>query len=463
MSSIEMSLRRSSFLFVAFGWFAALNSVSGQTPAAGAPPALATIEGVAFDSLHNEALRGALLTVHGTTRGGMTDATGRFRIDSVPPGLYQVDVLHQVLDTIGIALRTPMLDLQSGKVFLLRVAIPSARTIVAARCTPQEMVLGSGAILGLVQYAESEEPAVGAEVALQYVEVRVSRQGIESVPMRRKAVVDQAGRFKICALPPETGGALTASHGADTTGSIGVRASPVIGIVGMELPDPGTSSRVSRTTVSGRVVDLNGTGLVRARVAVVGDSAIAFTDSSGKFSLGNLRPGTRMLTVRRLGFAPVEMPVALHSREPVDLTVQMSDRVAMLDTVRITARRDVDLAKVGFTDRKRIGTGYYLGPDQVERMVAYDLPSLLASAPMLRRQNVNGKIVVTGRPKGSGNGCVTWYVDGMEWFGGGVEDFIRPEEVSAIEAYSSNFTPPQFNKGISDCETVVIWTKQKVH
>ena len=462
MPPVEFFFRRSVVL-AAFVCFAAADATPGQSPSAGITLQPATIEGVAFDSLHKEVLRGALLTVHGTTRTALTDAQGRFKIDSVPPGLYQVDVLHPLLDSIGIALRTPMLDLQAGKVFQLSVSVPSARTIVAARCTPQEMQLGPAAVFGIVQYAESEEPAVGAKVTLEFVEVRISRQGMESIPMRRQAVVSQGGLFKICALAAETSGAMTAIQGADTTGTIGVRVSPLIGIVGFELPDPGTSSRVGRTTVTGRVVDLGGVGLVRARVSVVGDSSIAFTDSAGRFSLGNLRPGTRMLTVRRLGFAPLEMPVALHSREPVDLTIQMSARVALLDTVKITARRDVDLARVGFTDRKRMGTGYYLGPDQIERMAAYDLTSLLASAPMLRRISVNGRMQVAGRSRGTGPGCVTYYVDGVEWFGGGVEDFIRPEEVGAIEAYSSNFTPPQFSKGITDCETVVIWTKQKIH
>jgi hypothetical protein len=46
--------------------------------------------------------------------------------------------------------------------------------------------------------------------------------------------------------------------------------------------------------------------------------------------------------------------------------------------------------------------------------------------------------------------------------GSGVEDFIYPTEVAAIEVYSSNFVPSQFAHSVEPCETVVIWTKRKI-
>jgi len=107
--------------------------------------------------------------------------------------------------------------------------------------------------------------------------------------------------------------------------------------------------------------------------------------------------------------------------------------------------------------------GYYLSPEQISRSAAYDLTNLLAGAPMLRRNYSGGRSVITGRGHGLGGGCVTWWVDGMLWMGGGAEDFIRPDEVAAIEVYSSGFTPGEFTRPMRDCETVVVWTKTKVH
>jgi hypothetical protein len=434
-------------------------AASAQTAA---EPQYGAIEGVALDSLHNDYLRDALVSVRGTSRSAITDSRGKFRIDSIPPGSREVEMSHPTLDTIGVGVRSPMLEIVAGKTVQLTISIPSPQTVAAARCSPAERSIGPAALLGTAQFAESEKPAAGAKVILQYVELRISRRGMETIPFRREATVAESGRFKFCALPPNTSASLMAANGGDSTGTIGVRIASFVGLAGLELPDPLTSL-ATRSTVVGRVIGPNGEPVSQARVSIVGDSAVMITDSIGRFSLKGIRSGTRMLSVRRLGFEPVEQPVVLHAREPADFTVRLSRSVVVLDTVRITAKREIDLTRVGFTQRKRTGTGYYMSPDQIERAGAYDLVSLLGQAPMLRRVNDNGKIVIAGRNQGTGSGCVRYYVDGNEWFGGDIEDFIRPDEVSAIEAYSSTFTPPQFSPGMTSCETVLIWTKLRVH
>ena len=118
-------------------------------------------------------------------------------------------------------------------------------------------------------------------------------------------------------------------------------------------------------------------------------------------------------------------------------------------------------SKQAFNRRKQMGTGYYMTPDEISKRVSEDLVSLLSMAPMLRRANDRGKTVVVGSSRGADYGCVTYVVDGDPWIGGGIEDFIRSDDIAAIEVYSSSFVPAQFRRPISDCETVVIWTKWK--
>jgi hypothetical protein len=170
-----------------------------------------------------------------------------------------------------------------------------------------------------------------------------------------------------------------------------------------------------------------------------------------------------VLSVRRLGFEPAEVPVSLHARSPTDVIVKLEKFVVVLDTVRVVALQDRALERVGFTRRNKMSMGYFLSPEQISRSNSYDLVSLLAMAPMLRRDNSGGRAVLTGRGHGLGGGCVNWWVDGNPWMGGGAEDFIRPDEVAAIEVYSSGFTPGEFTRPFANCETVVLWTKQKVH
>ena len=453
--------------------FFAASAAAAQTPATAAKP-FAVIEGFAVDSLHHDVLRGALLTVEGTSASAISDSLGRFRIDSIPPGTHRVEVTHPILDTIGVALLTPPLKLESGQQLHLVVAIPSVQTVIAARCTPGEQRVGPSALLGTVQYAESEAPAESAQVILEFVAIRISGKNLQAVPYRRIATVAANGQFKLCGLPDDLSGSVMAISGSDSTGQVDVHLSSRVGAVGLELPDPlphvssvpgtpnTTVGRKGNAVLTGTVLDPSGMPLSRARVSVAGDTAATLSDGAGRFTLHNLRSGTHTVAVRRLGFEPAEVAVTLHARAPTDVIVKLGEFVAVLDTVRINATRERALDRVGFTRRKQIGTGYYMSPEQISNRVSDDLPTLLSMAPMLRRVNNSGKTVLVGRPRGADYGCVSYFVDGDPWIGEDIEDFIRSDEIAAIEVYSSNFAPLQFRRATEDCETVVIWTKSKM-
>lgn len=457
-------------------------AAAAQTPAPTKPP-FAVIEGVAVDSLHRDYLRGAVLIVEGALASATTDSLGRFRLDSVPPGLRRIEVLHPMLDTIGISLRTAQLQLNAGDHLSLAISTPSAQTVVGIKCSSAERRLGPAALIGLVHYAESEDPATGAQVMLDWVDYEITGKSLRTVPRRRIATVAPSGRFQICGIPADFSAALTGASQGDTTSAINVVVGSLISLVGLELPDPAPRAvaslpgardsaaagakppkvRAGTAVVSGRVFDPTGAPLARARVSIDRDTAYALTDADGRFVLRNLRSGTRSLTVRRLGFEPADVAVALRARRPTEITVRLATFVAVLDTVRIRAAATVlGLERVGFSKRRNAGTGYYLTPDEIARRNAYDLVGLLGMAPMLRRVSVDGRQVLIGRPTGLGQGCVTWFVDGIPWLGGGVEEFIWPSEVAAVEVYSGAFAPVQFTRGFRSCETVVIWTKQKI-
>jgi len=465
-----------------------------QTPAA--TPAFASIEGVAVDSLHRGFLRGAMLMVEGSNISAATDSLGRFRLDSIPPGARRIDVMHPILDTVGISLETQPLQLAAAQKVPLVISIPSAETIVKLKCSAAERAVGPAALLGFIQYSESEAPASGVTVALEWIDYQISRTSIETVPRRRAATVGANGRFQICGLPEHLEATLTASSGADTTAAVNVQLGSLLGAMALELPDPqpisaipaavasnvnpppgggasatrdssvkvtGVLSRVANAVLTGRILDRAGTPLPRARVSV--DSAYTVSGPDGRFVLRNLRSGTRAVVVRRLGYDPAEVVVALRARAPSDVTVKLSEFTPVLDTVVVRAvALNRELQRVGFAQRKAAGTGYYLTPQQIADRNASRITDLLEGAPMLRRTYEGGRTVISARPHGVNlfQGCVSYFVDGIEWRGGGVEDFIWPAEVAAVEVYSSNFVPHQFARTSQPCETVVIWTKRKI-
>jgi hypothetical protein len=244
-----------------------------------------------------------------------------------------------------------------------------------------------------------------------------------------------------------------AANGPDSTGTIGVRIASFMGLAGLELPDPLTS-KAKRSIVGGHVLGPNGEPVTQARVSIVGDSAVMVTDSTGRFTLNGIRSGTRMLSVRRLGFEPVEKPIIIHTGEPTDFTVRLTRVVAVLDTVRITARRELDLTRVGFTQRKRTGTGYYMGPEQIERAGAYDLVSLLGMAPMLRRQTTTASRLLLDaiRERAAAASGIT----SMATSGLAVTSKISfaPMRFRQSKPIRARFAPPQFsarNDIVRDC------------
>ncbi|HMA20952.1 MAG TPA: carboxypeptidase regulatory-like domain-containing protein [Gemmatimonadaceae bacterium] len=434
------------------------------------PPAYATIDGVAVDSLHNDVLRGATLAIDNVSTLAFSDSLGRFHIDSVPIGTRIIRVIHPILDSMGIDLHTPPLQFAAGQTFNVVVGIPSAKTLIAKTCSREDRRLGPAALLGTVQFDASNAPAAGAQVILQWIEVYVVGRKIQSDPVRRTVVVGQTGRFQLCGLPEDLGGTLIAVNGRDSTDIVDVELDSPLGVVGLSLPDPEprgalatTASRRATAVLTGRVVDPQGAPIARARVAANGDSVAVLSDVDGRFTLQNLRGGTRAISVRRLGFEPTSVGVSLHAQRTVDITIKLARFVTMLDTVVVIARRNYALERTGFTRRKQAGTGYYLTPEQITRQHAYELTSLLSTAPMLRRSYVNGRPVITGRPRGIGGGCVDWVIDGMPWPADAVDEFIWPDEVAAIEVYSNAFAPAEFRRTLDNCEMVVLWTKMTVH
>src|ERR1700693_5517179 len=75
-------------------------------PVAAARIGRAQIVGMVIDSLNGTYLSGAEVVIEGAKTTLFTDSLGRFRVDSLPPGTYQLGVFHPLLDTLGISLTT---------------------------------------------------------------------------------------------------------------------------------------------------------------------------------------------------------------------------------------------------------------------------------------------------------------------------------------------------------------------
>lgn len=453
-------------------------------PAAVAPITTGYLQGVTVDSLHGGPLAGALVSVEGTARMGISDSLGRFLIDSIKPGAYRVLVDHPMLDTLGISLVTPALQIGANEVTRTVIPVPTGEFLVKLFCPEAKRALGPGALVGRVREPDSDSAAVGARVSLVWYDpdppglpsnLRIGKKP----PRVREATVGADGIYRLCGLPEQydaklqaqrkDGGATAEVPVVQDDGVLALRSVSVAALPAVAAKDSaGAPIRQPRGTarVFGKVVNRNGAPVVGARVGLMGTSAATLTRSNGDFVLDSLPAGTQAIVVRQIGYRPTEVAVDLSSRAPSRVTVQLGAFVPELSPVEVVERRDEGLQKVGFLDRKRNSAGgYFMGTDQIEKRNAIKFSDILRTTPGLRVQEQNGQAMVTSTRSSQGNGCVTMYVDGAQWQQlepGDLDSFVQPGEVAAIEVYSGSAVPAQFMTPGQNCAAVVVWTKTRV-
>jgi hypothetical protein len=443
-------------------------------PAPAAKVGTASISGLVVDSLNGRFLRGADVIIEGAKASLRTDSAGRFRIDSLQPGTYQVGVFHALLDTLGISLASKPFHVGPDSMSFVMLAIPSATSIIKSACPvrgfrPQ----GTSAVIGHVIDPESLQPVAGAEVSIAWMQLEVSKEvGVRKTPRVIRDSTDAQGAFSLCSLP----NAMQASLQARKAGAVTAEIPIALGEMDSELfartlllSHADSGAKTGNAVVSGRVILEGAPSNAGSRVEVVGTDVVGLTNEKGDFTIRNLPSGTHVLLARHLGFGAETVPVDLSSREPKQVSIKLPKYVAVIDPVVVTAKRVASLDKVGFNQRQQSGMGYYIGPDQLKMMHPNQLTDILRRVPSLRVvSGPEGDVVTSSRGTSSlmgGGGCVQYYVDDMPWTSaqpGDINNFVNSNEVVGVEVYAGPGTPAQYSRGMQDCTTVVLWTKFKI-
>jgi hypothetical protein len=454
----------------------AFGSLTAQTPTPSASAGVSVLQGFVMDSIHNAPLADARVLIEGTNRSGRTTAEGRYRIDSIPPGPHRVVVTHPLLDTVGLSMRTPEYPFAGGKAHDLDLAIPPGEKIAMAICTAAQRNLGPAAMVGFVKDADVSAPVVGAKVELVFTQTDIIGR---KRPIVRSSPTDSLGFYRICGLPADmTGKVQVFRNGVSsgevaaevTNGSLALRAFSIGSQkqIAEVAGDSGKVKRIARgsSRVTGVVTDKLGKPLVGARVMLQGGGATAISRSNGEFTLDSLPSGTQALEVRKLGYAAADVPVELSSNQPAKTTVVLGDFIPTLEVMRVEAAQDKALSKVGYLERKNTGLGYFMDGDRINH-AALSFSDVMRVAPGLKVTPLgDGRSYVIQDSRSASNGCVNFYVDGSFWTTmqpGDIDQYVRPDELVAIEVYHGSQAPPQYTQpGQSGCAAIVVWTVAKV-
>lgn len=441
---------------------------SAQQPVPGTPTATAI--GVVFDSLRGRPLSGALVRVDSSELVAVADDEGRFKIEGIAPGGHRLHVEHPILDTIGVALFSPLYAFRAGATLGTELVIPGQETLVQFMCSAAWRNRGPAVLMGRVREADTGVPATGAKVSLVWYEVEVTN-AVRRAPRVRESQVGPDGTYKICGLPARLEGKVQVLRGDQTSGEIPIDfASDLVYLRSMGLASQvvavGDSARgmvLGTARLSGRVTNNAGTPLAGARVMLENTTRAATTRANGEFVLDSLPSGTQSLSVRLLGYAPIEQAVDLVSSQPTTVTIKLTEFVPVLEAVRVTAARERGLETVGFTRRRRVGQGYFMDDKDINENSTH-FSDVLRSAPGIRvvPSGMNRQVITSNRNL---DGCTTIWIDGTMWQSmepGDIDDFVRPHELAAIEVYSPSTTPAEFQARGGSCTTIVAWTYRKL-
>jgi len=438
------------------------------SPPAASKTGKAQIVGVVVDSLNGRFLSDADVLIEGTKGTLETDSLGKFEIDSLAPGTYQVGIFHPLLDTLGITLVTKPFHIGPDSSSFVLLAVPSAPTIIRAACADKPGGADKSAVIGHVYDPETLQPIAQAEVSVAWAEIEVSKEfGIRRTARLMRDSTDLLGTFKICGLPSSLQATLQARRGSTLTAEIpillGEKSSELLART-LLLSTADSSTKVGNASVSGVVVLEGRSTSGESRVELVGTDIVVMTNDKGEFTMRNLPSGSRVLLARHLGFGAETAPVDLSSREEKHVTIKLPQFLAIMDPVLVTARRAAALDKIGFTQRKKSGFGYFIGPERLENMHSNTVTNILRMVPGLRiTYGPQGDIVSSSR--GVGSGCVRYFLDDIpytEMTPGDINTFVAGGEVVAVEVYQEINTPPQYVQAGASCTTIVLWTRFKI-
>ena len=437
-------------------------------------PGTGSIMGTVVDSLHSGMLADAGVSVVGMpARHTTTTAAGVFRMDSVPPGRYVLQLTHPILDSLGIHVRSDTLNVAEGRVQTVEMAIPSAPTVTAMVCSPAKLRFGPGVILGRVIDAGTQGPAKGAEVSVAWKETVINTiVGVQIGPRVRKATVEADGTYRICGVPETLNGTIQAIRGTAQTAEVPIEVTDqTLSMATLFLPPVVTAAdtaagaaaaqKVPRAVITGRVTNAGGVAVPGARVSVQGSPSTASTGDDGRFTLTGVLPGTQSVLVRRVGYEPVESPLNVTTGQPNSLTVRLGAFKPTLSTVAVEAKAD-PLKATGFERRRKMGMGRYLDYDQIKAAQPTYTSDILRRLPGIRVLGAGTNATIATM---RANGCVQVVIDGTNIpldAGQSIDQVVNAQDVVAVEFYNPIDVPIELSSNAnSSCALVAIWTKAK--
>jgi hypothetical protein len=303
----------------------------------------------------------ARVTFLGTPFEGATDSTGTFVVGGIARGDYTVEVSTPWLDSIGAVARTDV-SLSGAPLTLF---VPSRAAILAATCGSADV---SGFLTGRVAARGQNTLPGGLRVIAEWLAPRDTTVADSSSAPQRiawiQSPVDANGTYRLCGVPADTRVALRTE--ADSTSSWG--SLPFV----LQFPDARRFARadlmldstvVAFASFSGSVIaDTTGVPIENAEITITDMGRTVLTDRRGAFRVSEIPIGPHLISIKRVGYAPMMTTIAFEANRAVEQRV-MLNRATTLATVAVSAEGSFK----EFEERRNSGIGRFMGREQLDK------------------------------------------------------------------------------------------------
>lgn len=244
----------------------------------------------------------------------------------------------------------------------------------------------------------------------------------------------------------------------------------VAGLAGVRPPpaaaqEPGAPSGVVEGTVASAETGLPVAG---AEILARGASG-AVTDSTGRFRLGDLAPGTTRFDLRLPGLPARTLQLEVEPGAVTRVELRVATRLVPVPSLEVeVGRASVVSGKMaGFYSRRARGIGAFLDRDDILLRQPREVSDLLRSVPGITVDRGPGS---TGDPRVDRSAALSahrrcrmsYFVDGLRIPPENAFrlDELSPRDLQAVEVYRGiSEVPAVFVRTGEECGVVAVWTR----
>jgi hypothetical protein len=237
----------------------------------------------------------------------------------------------------------------------------------------------------------------------------------------------------------------------------------ILATVGLVLSAVGASrvARAQGTILHAIVADANTNDyLGDASVTISPLGVKATSDFSGDTRFSGLKKGHYTVSVRRLGYAPLDTDLLVTGRDSAEITFMMRPLTRELATVTVEETATTAFLRE-FEQRRKLGTGYYVTDSVLRASLGTPLGNIISSRVPGVAYLSSLDILSSARGPNNFNGGTSCPIT-VYW--NGIRTGFRLSEIpidfiGGVEFYNPGHIPAQYQWPGSGCGVLLLWPR----